>query len=652
MPDRGGFGSAAVVLAALALACAGQHLRLYDQERPADAALFFVAGAFLFAGQVARSRLQLPVSQRETAPPETAPRWWLLPFAFALALVAWYSVGGNRFTTISVGAWVLAIVLFVAALWTPRLPTLTPGVMRDRHTVAALAIFALAVFFRFYRLDSVPPDVTSDHVEKLFDVYDVLSGRSPVFFERNTGREPMQFYLTAALISAFDTGLTFYSLKLGNALMGLLTVLGVYLLGREVGGKRLALLAAAVAAVSIWPVATGRMGLRYPFAPAFTSLALWSLLRALRTRRRADWLLGGLLLGAGLHGYTAFRAMPLAAGLLVAIQVLAHFRPALAQWRRWAGNLAVYLAASAVVFLPLGRYMVDRPDMFWSRTFTRVGEAERALPGNPLALLASNAIKTLGMFNWRGDEVWVNSLPLAPALDTLGGGLFLLGTVYLAFGLRRARPLLAAQLAAAGLVLLLPSVLNLAFPGESPSVVRAGGAVPVVALLSGLALQYIAAAARGLVPPARAGLASGAVLVALVGTLTWLNYDRYFNAYAANYARSAMNIHEVAGAIREHVGRGIAVEAVFFKAWPHWLDGRGLGLELAGRPGWEVEHDSTDLQALLQGAAEREGSLLFVLHPRDAEALAALRAAYPTGTVEHRRSANEGKDWLFFVVSR
>jgi hypothetical protein len=69
---------------------------------------------------------------------------------------------------------------------------------------AVLILFAagMAIFFRIYRLAEVPSEPYSDHAEKLLDVYDVLQGKTSIFFARNTGREAMQFYLTAAGLSS------------------------------------------------------------------------------------------------------------------------------------------------------------------------------------------------------------------------------------------------------------------------------------------------------------------------------------------------------------------------------------------------------------------------------------------------------------------
>ena len=72
---------------------------------------------------------------------------------------------------------------------------------------------------------------------------DVLSGKTFVFFQRNTGREFFQFYWTAAIILLFKTGLSYMSLKLGTVLIGLITLIYVYLLGKEMGNQRTGLLA-------------------------------------------------------------------------------------------------------------------------------------------------------------------------------------------------------------------------------------------------------------------------------------------------------------------------------------------------------------------------------------------------------------------------
>jgi hypothetical protein len=79
--------------------------------------------------------------------------------------------------------------------------------------IAFIAIMGAAIFFRLYRLDVIPNEMTSDHVEKLLDANDVAHGVHHVFFTRNAGREALQFYFVPLVASLFQTGMSFTSLR-------------------------------------------------------------------------------------------------------------------------------------------------------------------------------------------------------------------------------------------------------------------------------------------------------------------------------------------------------------------------------------------------------------------------------------------------------
>ena len=238
-------------------------------------------------------------------------------------------------------------------MWPQDTPPLMPspfcskGSKRERALPSAsagarsalIAIIALAAFFRLYRLDQVPPEMTSDHIEKLLDIYDLSHGVRPIYFERNTGREPFQFYWAFTVMRVFNTGITFYGLKLANALIGIITIYGIYLLGRELAGEDVGLLAAFFASVMQWAESITRMGLRFPYAAIAATFALWALLRALRTGRRADYLIAGLIFGAGFYGYTPYRVMPIVVAVLVIFKLLFE-RPR--SWPAW-GQLVLNL---------------------------------------------------------------------------------------------------------------------------------------------------------------------------------------------------------------------------------------------------------------------------------------------------------------------
>jgi hypothetical protein len=240
-----------------------------------------------------------------------------------LAIWAFFLFDDNLFTMNNVIIWILSVLFFVGALWLNRtsvqtaLKNIAASFKRDPWTINVshwtlllVAATALVLFFRFYQTASIPPEPFSDHAEKILDVYDITQGQTHIFFTRNTGREAFQMYWTLLIADIFGTGLSYLSLKLGTAILGFLTLPFIYLLGREIGGKRVGLFAFILAGIGYWPNVISRVGLRFPLYPLFVAPTLFFLIRGLRTRNRNDFLLSGLFLGLGLHGYSPMRIVP------------------------------------------------------------------------------------------------------------------------------------------------------------------------------------------------------------------------------------------------------------------------------------------------------------------------------------------------------
>ena len=66
--------------------------------------------------------------------------------------------------------------------------------------VLALAIVAIAFALRVYRLPELPPGLFGDEAWNLVDIIEMgETGRNPLFFAKNAGREPVFTYLQAAM---------------------------------------------------------------------------------------------------------------------------------------------------------------------------------------------------------------------------------------------------------------------------------------------------------------------------------------------------------------------------------------------------------------------------------------------------------------------
>lgn len=607
-------------------------------------------------------------------------RWLLLPIALVNAVLAFLAASDNTYRWYGALAWLLAVALFLIIfrertserpLW-QRLGFGRAGWRLGWTALALIALILLGFWFRFWRLADLPPEMTSDHVEKLLDVHDLVTGERPIFFVRNTGREPWQFYWTLALIRLFDLETRFFALKLGTAIVGLLMLPGIYLLGRELFDRWIGLWATLFAAVASWPVILSRIGLRFPFAPAVTAWSLLFLLRGLRDGRRNDFSLLGLSLGIGLHGYTAFRAMPLAVVVCWALALIIRPSSLAIQPRPFLRNALLTVLIAVVVFIPLGRFSLEHPDDFWRRSVSRMVDPLQPTSDGPLATFGNNLWNLALMFHWQGDDVWVNTLAYAPVLDPLLGGLLILGLVVLLWRTLRLRDPLPPLLLIAGVILLLPSALSLAYPVENPSVVRAGGAIPVVMVIAalpvGLGWRHGLLALRAQPQGERLSLGDRVNVrlhnwrrlllvtsaLALAIAVIVVNYQRYFRDYWEQYQLNALNTTEIATAIRGFVESGGDASNAWIIAWPYWIDTRGVGIEL-GDPPWNnviLEAEELDEQASAAQGTIDARPRFYVLHPQDAGSLEQLHSLFPLGWPSTYISHYPGRDFVMYYVPR
>jgi hypothetical protein len=569
-------------------------------------------------------------------------RWPFLAVAAGSGVLAALWASDNTFTVKGVIAWVIAVVAWLAAWW-PMKSGSRRGMMLSvpkslpTRTVLTVALVVLAVgigaFFRFYHVDSVPLYPTSDHAEKLLDVTDVLNGKRPIFFERNTGREPTQFYFTAGLIRLFDLPVTFTTLKIGTAFVGTVAIIFIYLLAAEFAGRVAGISAAFLVAVSAWGTEISRAGLRFPYAMVAAAAVLWMLLRWMRTGDRRDALICGLFIGIGLYGYSPFRVVVPAVCLGLAIALItARDRTVRIQL---AVDSLLMGATAAVFFIPLGRYAFEKPEMFWSRSSSRLtgSEGSGGAVGDFLSdlpqFLRNNWNALLGP-NWRGDSTFVNAVTNAPMLDIVTGALLLGGLAAIGTHIARSRDPRSIFLVAAIPILLLSSTLSIAFPWENPSVNREAPVVPIVFTIAALPIALLALRLTD-----RFGRGTGTLIVAyasagLIAIAATQNYLQYFHDFDEQTLAGVANTTEIAEAVRGGTTVGVALEDTYVIDWPNWFDIRNVGFEL-GNIDWAFTHNVLAGDPL---PVQPDGRpMLLIVNPSDSERLEEIAEAYPTSYV-------------------
>lgn len=568
----------------------------------------------------------------------------------------------NLFTWYNFTLWVLTIGLFAWALWLRKAdaPSLW---MRLRTfwaqrgwrrwislwTLLILATAAVAIFYREYHIQLTPAEPFSDHAEKILDIYDVSQGQTHIFFPRNTGREGFQMYFSLLTSWVFGTGLTFLTLKIGTSINGLIALPFMYLLGKEVGGKRVGLLSLFLLGIGYWPNTISRIGLRFPLYPMFVAPMMFFLVRGLRTRNRNDIILSGIFLGLGLHGYSPYRIVP----FLVIAAFILYMIHAQSKGARQDAFLWLVIAGltSLFVFLPLLRYATANPEMFSYRALTRLGSIEQPLPAPWPAILASNTWNALGMFNWNNGNIWVHSVPNRPALDIVTGALFVIGVVLLLVRYVRERHWLDLFLLLSIPILLLPSILSLAFPDENPSLNRTGGAVIPVFLIAALALD-------GLIRAMTAQNRGRAWAYALTGLLlVWSsaqNFDLVFHQFDQNFRNNAWNTTDMGILIEQFRAQYGEADTVWIVPFPYWVDTRLPGI-YAGIPNRDFALWQNDLSQ----SVPVPGPKMFMVKAslqdptqNDQKSIDILHQLYPQGTVTLHHSPIPGHDfWVFLVLA-
>lgn len=341
-------------------------------------------------------------------------------------------------------------------------------------------VLILAAFLRLWQLEAIPPGIYPDEAQNAMDAIQTLeTGQPQVFYPANNGREGLFNNLTALSFAIFGIGI--WSFKIVPALAGILTVLGQYLLSKELLLKILdkkqaelaALLAAFLLAVSFWHINFSRIQFRAILLPLVLSFAFFFLLQGMRTRKLWNFIAAGIVYGLGFYTYISFR---LSALLMAAALLIWLFQAVREHWgKRFIISACVFSFIVIAISTPLLLYFFSHPEFFISRA-EGVSIFSKA---NPLAAFGESLGKHLAMFHIAGDQNWRHNFAGLPELS-ISAGLFLFLAIAYAFKKWSSS---YALLLTWFFALLLPGALT--FEGI-PHALRVIGVIPAVYALAGL----------------------------------------------------------------------------------------------------------------------------------------------------------------------
>ncbi len=300
-----------------------------------------------------------------------------------------------------------------------------------------LLILIIAVFFRLYKLDSIPPGLYPDEAINGNEALESLKNKDfKLLYPENNGREGVFLWLLALSFALFDVSI--WSLKIIPALFGILTVIGLYFLTKELfslntkykpQAANIALLSSFFLSVSFWHVNFSRISFRAVLLPFTMVFSFFFLLRGFRKilfqekggRKVCDFIVAGIFYGLGFYTYTSFRVSA-ALLFLVLFLFLLLFKSKKLE-KDFFQFTFYFILAVIITALPLGIHFIKNPQYFISRA----SQVFIFSQPEPLKAFLESLVLHLAMFNFHGDGNLRHNLPSSPQLLWPVGIPFLIG---------------------------------------------------------------------------------------------------------------------------------------------------------------------------------------------------------------------------------
>ncbi len=403
--------------------------------------------------------------------------------ALAYGVTAALAAGGKpqmRLAPVALLAWLAAIIFSLLGTW-----QLSPTSGKSPRTVIrwALAFTLVGILIRGVYLTYIPTALSGDEAGAGIFALEYIDGKFDNLFTIGWYAFPsLYFYLQSIFISLF--GQTIAALRLSSTLIGGLTVGAVYLVGRNLFGRRTGLFAAIFLSAFHFHVMFSRIGLNNIWDGFWFLIVLGALWDSWQNERRSSFILTGLTLGIAQYFYVSVRGLFLLVPLWLLIVGLLD-RPRL---KRNLSNIILMGVITLVVVLPLAWFYAGNLDQF-NAPLDRVTILSTWLP---------NEVEITGLPAWRIllKQIWISAqgfiyIPLIswytlgiPLLQGLSAGLFLLGLGLLLLRIRKpVAPLLLMWLA-------IFTVMG-GLSDMTPASQRYIAVAPACALLVGLAVSEI-----------------------------------------------------------------------------------------------------------------------------------------------------------------
>jgi 4-amino-4-deoxy-L-arabinose transferase-like glycosyltransferase len=464
------------------------------------------------------------------APPARAAMAAVLAAALVILVAARLTGPHGLAAALAWGVALAAVVGLAMAADRARPGTHRPPAWAAGDTVWLGAVLLLTAVLRLVRLADVPPMVHIDSAECGLLGLAVQRGEVADLFAFSPWYDTPYLSFVPYAVSFAALGPSLFSLRLPSALLGVATVVPLYVLARTWFGRWPARWAAILYALSHVAIQFSRIGL-WNIQVVFLGLMTCAgLALGLRRRSALAAAVSGLCSGLALYSYTAGRLVPLVTVLFLALQ-----------WRqrRVRRFALVYGGALVVAGCPLALNYVrdpsilatDRVASVWVLAEVNRPHVEATLGATTAAgKLWEQVARTARGFVQLGDTSSQYGT-LQPLLSPSVALLFAVGVVLVARRWRRIPQRFMALWLGVGLLLGSVAVI------DPPAHTRLIAVLPAVLIVAAIALEWLRRAARHRWQLPRTAAAAMVVLVLAHAAVFDLSGYRRFVSEMASVPR-------------------------------------------------------------------------------------------------------------------
>lgn len=435
---------------------------------------------------------------------------------------------------------------------------------KNFYILFSFTIIIFAIIFRGWHLKQIPPGFWLDEAVNANEGIRLFQNREIQLFSEEYHKESLYFYFIGISTKLLGENQP-WAARMPSVVFGILGVLGVFLLAKELFDFDVGIFAAFLMAVSFWHTTFSRIAFRAIMVPVVCCFAFYFLIIAIKREKLIYYIFAGIISGIGFYTYFSYEIVPFIIVFSFPFFILAKRQNSTNMFTTYKG-LLLYLLVTVLVALPMGLFILENPTIFTLRpSDLSIFNLE-----TPWQRLVLNLWKTLLMFTYKGDINPRHNLPGRPQI-TLPEGLFLgIGLIILALnlylGVRKkdwwkvATSILIISLWNG---MLLPAIIS--FEGI-PHALRTLGSVVPTYIMAALGLKFILLSLKEHLKffPSRDLL----IKIGLIGILLWIaliNFQDYFYTYPsvpeinAAFSVDSVNIGEYLNQLPHDVEKYVLV---------------------------------------------------------------------------------------------